>query len=125
MHIFDETGSLSPTAFVPFCSFGGDMKLMGTTSEQFDVPVCNSFKPQIRNDQLCYQIDLEDYKNKTNIENQLKEGLLLILDYNKERQMIQNNSLKRKNENKKGLFLTSDELNSAKIHLDTISKLQN
>ena len=125
VHIFDESGFLSPTAFIPFCSIGGDMEIVGTTSEQFDVPVCNSFKPQIRNDQLCYQIDLEDYKNKTNIENQLKEGLLLILDYNKERQIIQNNSLKRKNENKKGLFLTSDELNSAKIHLDTISKLQN
>ena len=123
VHIFDENGSLSPTAFIPFCSFGGDMKVVGTTSEQFEVPVCNSFKPQIRNDQLCYQIDLEDYKNRTNIEYQLKEGLVLILDYNEERQMIRNNSLKRKDKNKKGLFVTSDEINSVQIHLDTISKL--
>ena len=50
VHIFDKDGTLSPTAFIPFCSFGGDMKIVGTTSEQFELPVCNSFKSMIRND---------------------------------------------------------------------------
>ena len=48
------------------------MKNMGTKSEQYDVPVYNSFKSKIRKDQLCYEIDLEDYKDPNNIEKQLK-----------------------------------------------------
>ena len=120
VHIFDENGSLSPTALIPFCSFGGDMRIMGTKSEQYDVPVCNSFKPLIRNDQLCYQIDLEDFKDTKNIENQLKEGLVLILDYNNERQMpkiITGNKTQEKR-----FYLLSENQNSVQIHLETISR---
>ena len=82
------------------------METVGAKSPNFDVPVCNSFKTEIRNDQLCYQIDLEDYRNSTDIEKQLREGLVLILDYNEERQMIRN---KPKEKNEKGLFLSSDK----------------
>ena len=120
VHIFDENGSLSPTALIPFCSFGGDMRIMGTKSEQYDVPVCNSFKPLIRNDQLCYQIDIEDFKDTKNIENQLKEGLVLILDYNNERQMpkiITGNKTEEKR-----FYLLSENQNSVQIHLETISR---
>ena len=66
-HIIERNGSLSPTAFIPFCSFGGDMETLGAKTEKFEAPVCNSFKTHVRNDQLCYQIDLEDYKSATNI----------------------------------------------------------
>ena len=120
VHIVDERGSLSPTAFIPFCSFGGDMKIIGSTSEQFHVPVCNSFKPKIRNDQLCYQIDLENYKNRTNLEKQLNEGLVLIVDYNEERQMPQIKDEQKKEE--AGTYLVSDDQNLVQIHLETISK---
>ena len=116
MHIIDKNGFLSPTAFIPFCSFGGDMKNIGTKSEQYDVPVCNGFKSKIRNNQLCYEIDLEDFKDNTNIEKQLKEGLVLVVDYNEERQMIEN-----QNDESMG-YLTSEDKNSVQIHLETISK---
>ena len=95
------------------------MKLMGTTSEQFDVPVCSSFKPRIRNDQLCYQIDLEDFKDINNIEKQLKEGLVIIVDYNEERQMPKN--MTNKNTEKEGFYVLSDDQNLVQIHLGTIS----
>ena len=119
VHIFDENGSFSPTAFIPFCAFGGDMMVVGTTNEQFDVPVCNSFKPQIRNDQLCYQIDLEDYKDTDNIEKQLKEGLVLIVDYNEERKMPK--IVSSKTTKKEGFYMLSDDQNLVQIHLETIS----
>ena len=64
------------------------MNIMGRRSEQYDVPVCNGFKSKIRNNQLCYQIDLEAYKDMTNIEKQLKEGLVLIVDNNAERHFV-------------------------------------
>ena len=35
---------------------------MGVNIKQFDVPVCNSFKAKILNDQLCYEIDLNKLK---------------------------------------------------------------
>ena len=124
VHIFEESGNLSPTSFIPFCSFGGDMKILGIESKKFKVPVCNSFKAKVRNDQLCYQIDLEDYKDMTNIEKQLKEGLVLIVDKNVERQLPHN--LENKDiEEKEGFFLLSDDHNSFQIHLETISIINN
>ena len=122
MHIIDKNGFLSPTAFIPFCSFGGDMNIMGRRSEQYDVPVCNSFQSKIRNNQLCYQIDLEDYKDTNNIEKQLKEGLVLVVDYNEERQMHQ--LMENKNDEFMG-YLMSEDKNSVQIHLETISKPSN
>ena len=92
------------------------MKVVGIKSEKFDVPVCNTFKTKVRNEQLCYQIDLEEYKDITNIEKQLKEGLVLILDYNEERQLPEKKTIA-----KEGFSLLSENQNSVQIHLETIS----
>ena len=118
VHIIDEKRKFSPTAFIPFCSFGGDMTNMGTTSEQYDVPVCSSFKPKIRKNQLCYQIDLDHLKDTNNVDKQLKEGLVLVMDYNEERQLPQ--FVESKNAEKMG-YLMSEDRNSVQIHLETIS----
>ena len=82
----DQEGNFSPSSFIPFCSFGDDMKSMGRVVNEFHHPVCDSFETKIRNDQLCYEVDLEKYKDKQKIKEQLKSGLVLILDYNLERQ---------------------------------------
>ena len=54
MHIQEESGDLSSTALIPFCEFGGNISVMGVKIEQFDMSVCNSFRPKIIRDQLCY-----------------------------------------------------------------------
>ena len=59
VHILDRQGNISPSSFIPFCSFGNDMKSMGREMKGFDVPVCDSFEAKIRNDQLCYEVDLQ------------------------------------------------------------------
>ena len=87
VHIVNKTGGLSPSAFIPFCTFGGDMDAMGTKVEGFKYSVCNSFEEKILNDQLCYEVDLEKFKDRDNINNQLQKGLILILDYNEDRQI--------------------------------------
>ena len=97
------------------------MKILGIESKKFKVPVCNSFKAKVRNDQLCYQIDLEAYKDMTNIEKQLKEGLVLIVDTNVERQFPQNIE-NIDVEEKEGFLLLSADQNSFQIHLETISR---
>ena len=56
--------------------------------ENFSLPVCNSFEAIIHKDQLCYQTDLEKFKKKKNFREQLVNGLVLILDYNEDRTML-------------------------------------
>ena len=39
------------------------------------------------NDQLCYEVDLDKYKDKDNTEKDLKSGLVFLYDYNEDRQV--------------------------------------
>ena len=117
VHILDDKNELSPSAFIPFCSFGENMESMGTYIEGFDVPVCNSFKAKVHNDQLCYEVDLEKFKNKENMVSQLGYGLIMILDYNEEKQFI--GDYKKRKGNYKNIFV-SEKQNSVRTHLNTI-----
>ena len=64
---------------------------MGIRIPQFDMPVCNSFKAKILNNQLCFEADLEKFnKNERNLEATLKEGLVLVIDNNEDRQIMTN-----------------------------------
>ena len=94
---------------------------MGTKIDQFKHPVCNSFHPVIRNVQLCYQVDLDKFRDKNRIDDQLKKGLVLLLDFNEDRQLEFDPQVWAFN--RKSIF-TSDTENSAHIYLDTISQIQ-
>ena len=119
VHILNVNETFSPSAFIPFCAFGEDMKAMGKEVDGFDHHVCNSFKAKIRNDQLCYEVDLEEFKDKDNIKEQIKSGLVLILDYNEERQ---SETYKIQGKRKKTRFREIKE-NDVQIFLDTKSKV--
>ena len=108
--MIDRNGSLSPSAFIPFCSFGGDYHAMGTNYSNFlKIPVCNSFQARVRDKHICYEIDLEQYRMEhKHILKQLQEGLVLFLDYNEDKQLSVKKGMKR-NENE------------AQIYMDTIS----
>ena len=105
--MIDKNGSLSPSAFIPFCSFGGDFDAMGANYSNFKVPVCNSFQPIVRDEQICYELDLEKYKNELDLVKQLQEGLVLYLDYNEDKQ----------------LTVEKNKENSASVYTDTISMM--
>ena len=63
------------------------------------------------------EVDLQKYKDNNKIKEQLKTGLILLLDYNVERQSEMYNP-------KKVNKLDSDKNeNDVQIYLDTISKL--
>ena len=117
VHIVDRDGNISPSSFIPFCAFGNDMKSMGKQVNGFDNPVCDSFEAKIRNDQLCYEVDLEKFKDQKRIKEQLKSGLVLVLDYNLERQLETYNP-------KKIIKFESEDNDEKDVHiyLDTISK---
>ena len=117
VHILNNEGGMSPSSFIPFCSFGEEF--IGARINKFDIPVCTIFKPTINFDQLCFETDLQELKdsNIERIENQLEMGLTLVLDYNEERQI--NYNAISKDAKKKSLYRHDK---SVAIYLDTISK---
>ena len=131
-HIFTKDMKFSPSAFIPFCEFGYNMSLMGITTEEFGVPVCNCFKEKVLYDQLCYEVDLEKYRDPTNLKEQLRIGFTFILDYNKERYLSQDLMKKSSNLGLPSKSITAkilgssteSEFNNAKIILNTLGKYQ-
>ena len=58
---------------------------MGVKIDQFDLPICNKFKPIILRDQLCYQVDVNEFKDAVDVHKNMKNGLMFVMDYNKEK----------------------------------------
>ena len=84
VHIIDENERFSPSAFVPFCQFGRNISLTSAYIENFSIPVCQGFKPKIVLDQLCYEINVNSLTANIS-EEDIEMGLVLYLDYNRER----------------------------------------
>ena len=119
VHILNKEGNFSPSSLIPFCSFGEEF--VGANIKEFEIPVCNIFKPRIYLDQLCYETNLQDLKYSQQIGKQLEIGLTLVLDYNEERQNY-NLIQKNQSQDKEALYQNNDDV---AIYLDTISLLNN
>ena len=113
VHLVDDKGKLASSALIPFCSLGNDIESMSIKTENFSLPVCNSFKAVVHRDQLCYQVDLEKFKKNEIIKEQLIYGLVLVLDYNEDRNILSSAPP------------TMDTENTGYISIDTISKNEN
>ena len=114
----------SPSAFIPFCEFGGDMSGVGVKLEQFDDPACHSFQAKILNDKLCYEVDLNLYSNQSNKAQEVEFGFSFVMDYNEDRQVtIQSNISKvAKRSGMSENILKAGKNQHAFIYLDTIGK---
>ena len=100
------------------------MTSVGVQIDQFDVPVCNSFQAKILNDQLCYEVDLNKYSNKDNIDKELSSGFLFFLDYNEDRQVtFEFEQSNIETENLMDKIVQSENNMHASIYFDTIGKL--
>ena len=120
VHILNsEGGDFSPSAFIPFCIFGNNMISLGQKIDAFEIPVCNIFLAKNWNDQVCYEMDLNLFKDKNDIKYQLKAGITLILDINEERQ-FEKNVIEKENNLEKRNHLFEDDDNSVQVHLDSI-----
>ena len=93
VHLVDDEANLSPTALIPFCAIGGDLSIMGIKNEKINrtitVPVCNSFKAKIVQDQLCYQVDPFNYVKSLSIK-ESKLSLILYINFNEDRWLPMN-----------------------------------
>ena len=86
-HILKDDGTLSPSSFIPFCSFAGNWNVTGVSTDIFSVPVCNIFKEVIVDGQVCYQADvaMDKIRNKVDKRKIATEGFVMLLDYNENR----------------------------------------
>ena len=116
VHILNSKGDFSPSAFIPFCIFGNNK--IGEKINDFEVPVCNIFVAKNWNDQVCYELDLNLLKDEHDINHQLKDGILLILDFNEERQFKMDKNSKKFEEERKIFF--EEEENTVQVHIDSI-----
>ena len=114
-HVLRENGEISPSSFIPFCSFGEDP--VGTVVDGFDIPVCDIFRPRVRNDQLCYETNLEEIMSKdiNTAKKQLKVGLVVIVDYN------DNPAMTKQSKSGKRFYFNYDDNNPAPFYFNTIS----
>ena len=111
----------SPSAFIPFCEFGGDMSGVGVKLDQFDDPVCHSFQAKILNDQLCYEVDLNKFSHRKNIAKDLKLGFYFLMDYSEDRQVnLDKSFIGDKDISMANNILKSNEDQHAFIYLNTI-----
>ena len=124
VHILNDKGDLSPSAFIPFCEFGGDMSLLGVRNSNFKFPVCSAFRKKIVHDALCYQVNINNFK-KSFTDRDLRRGLTFLLDYNEDRQLSENvaenaQSMRHHNNNMVDKFVDFRDHHKAMIHIDTI-----
>ena len=125
VHLVDKDGKTSPSAFIPFCDFGGRTSEVATKNPQFDVPICTCFQDKIFKDQLCYEVDLNNFSKMENRENELKLGFAFILSNNEDRQILTYKERKLEDEWKDGGLIAKtvhfDE-SHANIYLNTIGR---
>ena len=121
VHILDDHDNLSPSAFIPFCSFGRNAKSLGRAFENFSIPVCDKFFPKVFNDQLCYEIDLGMYSSKKDNIEDLEIGLSFVADTNEDRQVkIDDKSIDRSEETNVMNFKVNQNKNDFMIYLDSL-----
>ena len=88
VHILNKTGSFNPSALIPFCDLNGNMEVVGTHHSKFPIPVCSAFVKVTLNNQVCYKIDVNEFLKEVAVNGQQNVGLNLFLDYNEDKQYI-------------------------------------
>lgn len=120
VHVFDDVGDPTPSSFIPFCWFGKTN--VKAKSEKFSAHVCNSFKPKLMNDQVCFDIDPNKYlQNGQNADNIV---LYLLIDDNKDRQILDSKETQTVDQLKNEDFMPDDDVKQTEslVYLNTIGK---
>ena len=114
----------SPSAFIPFCEYNGDMLAVGEHIDTFPFPVCTAFRPTVLQGQLCYMFDPETAKTAINSD---FHYLMFLLDYNEDREYSTLVEGKRDKEQEpltlSKMERNDDENNDAMIYINTLGNL--
>ena len=123
VHILKQDGSLSPTSLIPFCWIGIASN-HGEKIDQFDEAVCDTFKPKLRQDQICYEMDSNLLIDNTRRALDMKVGLYFVIDENRDREVDYNvdeayDGIDRLLED---FMYNLEEKSESKVYLDTVGK---
>ena len=99
------------------------MSQLGVNNSNFEFPVCSAFRKKIVDGALCYQININNFKQSFTV-SELKRGLTFLLDYNEDRQLSENTETPQQMtqyNNMVDKFVDFGDHHKAMIQLDTIS----
>ena len=121
--MWGKDGKISPSALVPFCSFGSEM--IGAQMSNMTFPMCDVFEPTVYDGQLCYQADVKKHPGQKVFEGK-ESGLMLLIDVNAERSVNFATSGEDESVNmtKRRVYLGTEKvLNStfASLHIGTLA----
>ena len=115
------------SAFIPFCSFGSNVDLIRKKLSHLQVPVCSIFRKKIFSGQVCYEADLNQFKNKIDWKTALKKGFSFIIDTNDEydvKNLFQRKSPRRLENNVElDVFKETEDDHKFAVMLKTISEI--
>ena len=120
--MIDDQGTLSPSSFIPFCSFGGNVSVEGKSSNNFNSPVCDKFRPAFLDGQLCYQVDPNELRNEVDMKKMASHGIIMLLDYNFERMVRDDGNEDSRLEDSSILLENKDNRKEAMIYIETLGK---
>ena len=126
LHILDRNGNLNPSAFIPFCGIGRNMTSMGVFIEHFSFPICRSFRATVLNDQLCYELNPNEYIGQQNLQESLRVGITLVIDNNEDREVTEvsyEKASKVFDNNILDILFQKEKLRTSTIHIHTIGKM--
>ena len=101
------------------------MSLLGRKVKGFQDPVCSAFTGKIVNSQLCYEVDLNRFRDQVDWEEALQSGLSLVIDTNDEydvRKLLTEDGNMEIQEDKLDLYHNKNLQGKFSILLKTISK---
>ena len=102
------------------------MDLIGEKLSNFQVPVCSLFRKKIFSGQVCYEADLNQFKNKIDWKKALKKGFSFIIDTNDEydvKNLFQRKTPRRLENNFEfDSFKKTKDDNNLSVTLKTISE---
>ena len=105
------------------------MDLIGEKFNNFQVPVCSLFRKKIFSGQVCFEADLNQFKNKIDWKRAIKQGFSFIIDTNDEydvKNLFQRESTSKRFENHLWFnsFKDTEEENTFAVIIKTISKIK-
>ena len=102
------------------------MSLLGRKADGFQDPVCSAFTGKIVNNQLCYEINLNRFRDQVDWEESLQSGLSLVIDTNDEydvrKLMTEDGNIKTTEEDMLDSYFNKNLQEKFSILLKTISK---
>ena len=101
------------------------MSLLGRKVDGFQAPVCSAFTRKIVNNQLCYEVDLNRFRDQVDWKESLQSGLSLVIDTNDEydvRKLMTENKNIKTEEDVLDSYFKNNWQEKFSIILKTISK---